>query len=641
MNKQTTQAAWMRAVVWLMWFLVIFVALGPHASPVTPPSEAPLLGIVGHAAGRSGPLFPWQATTRWKKWARHKYQVWQAAQRRALRAAQWARLALQGVLTMAHVVDWLTARQVRYKLGALPVLYALLETLRVRQIINRHCPTHADVDHGTVALVLVLNRLLLPLPLYQITDWVGQTVLVAVLGVPAHKFNDDRLGRTLDALYPHLGAIWLEIVEVALQKTGVDLSVIFYDVTAVVAHGRFAESELLDFGFAHNTPSNKRKRKLGLDAAADGHLPLLSQAWSGRTADQATVETNLDHLAHWLRQHGQPLQDTRVVGDRAMLDAEIALLYDRCGLRHLTGLKAATPALKTLIAAWSDAQFAAFPVVDGPTPQYWGRGCQVTFTHAGKTAVHKGLVVVAGPLRDQLRQARQAGLAELETALAQLSDKLGQPRLRSVQAVQRRVNAQLRASPVAQFLVVTVYATPTGQVNLYWRRNPTALAQVERFDGRYLLVTNDWTLSHHEMFRRYRQKDGVEKCFPVSKDDLAISPLYLHQDQRIATMLWINMLALLAYTVLQRQVRQQGLQITTRRVIQRLEPLTLIETHCWDGRTLRRLAHVEPDLLSLLHLVAVALEELVQTAAPAAQPHHWLDSVHWAPERWLPDPRLC
>jgi hypothetical protein len=138
-----------------------------------------------------------------------------------------ARLALHGVLTMAQVVDWLTASQVRYQLGALPVLYALLETLQVRQIINRHCPSRADVDHGTIAMVLVLNRLMLPLPLYQLADWVGQTVLVAVLGLPASKFNDDRLGRTLDALYPHLGAIWLEIVEVALQKAEIDLSVIF------------------------------------------------------------------------------------------------------------------------------------------------------------------------------------------------------------------------------------------------------------------------------------------------------------------------------------------------------------------------------------------------------------------------------
>ena len=114
---------------------------------------------------------------------------------------------------MAQVVDWLTASQLRYKVGSLPVLYALLQTLEVEAIINRHCPTRGEVGHGTVALVLMLNRLLLPLPLYQLADWVGQTCLVATLGVAAEKFNDDRLGRTLDALYPHLDVLWQAIIK--------------------------------------------------------------------------------------------------------------------------------------------------------------------------------------------------------------------------------------------------------------------------------------------------------------------------------------------------------------------------------------------------------------------------------------------
>jgi transposase len=259
-------------------------------------------------------MFPWLATGRWKKWALHRYRIWRNSYQRAKRTAQMARLALQGVLTMAQVVDWLTASQLRYQLGALPVLYALLETLQVRQIVNRHCPGACDVDYGAVAIVLVLNRLMLPLPLYQIADWVGQTVLVSILGIPASKFNDDRLGRTLDALYPHLNAIWGDIVAVALHKTGVDLSVIFYDVTAFVTHGQHADSQLMDFGFAHNTPSNKRKLKLGLNAAADGNIPLLYQTWSGRTADQATVETNLNNLVAWLHKRGKQLQESLIVG---------------------------------------------------------------------------------------------------------------------------------------------------------------------------------------------------------------------------------------------------------------------------------------------------------------------------------------
>ena len=301
----------------------------------------------------------------------------------------------------------------------------------------------------------------------------------------------------------------------------------------------------------------------------------------------------------------------------------------------MTGLRALTSECKALISAWSDEQIEAYPIIDGPSPAYWGRTVSVIFSHEGRTATHKGLVVMAGPLRDQLRQSRQLCLDALAQQLEQLRTKIGQPRLRSVKAVQRSVNARLRESKAAQFMEVTVYATPTGQINLYWHRNHEALVQAERCDGRYLLVTNDWSLSPHEMFRLYRQKDGVEKCFHVCKDDLAVSPLYLHQDERISSMIFINMVALLAYNLLQRQMQKQGLPMTTRHLIQRLQPLTLIETHCWDGSSLRRLTPVDPDLIDLLHLVAAALDELVQTALPIDQPRPLLDTAHLPTARLL------
>lgn len=623
MNKYAIEAFHRRVLIWIIWFLVVLVCLlaGSNRVNTKTATPMPLLGIVTHDESRSGSLFPWHRQGRWKKWAWRRYKAWRTSYRRARRAAQMARWLLGGLMTMAQVVDWLTASQLRYKLGALPVLYALLETLQVRQIINRHCPTRGDVDHGTVALVLVLNRLMLPLPLYQISDWVAQTVLVAGLGIPAAKFNDDRLGRTLDALHPHLDALWQEVVESALVRAQIDLSVLFYDITAVVGHGRYAKSELMDFGFAHNTPSNKRKFKLGLNASADGNMPVAYAPWSGRTSDQTTVQSNMENLARWLHHHGHSTRPSLIVGDRAMLNAEIAIAYDKHGLRHLTGLRAATPALKQLVSAWSDAQFEAFPIEDGPAPQYWGRGAEVTFEQEGQTVTHKALVVVSGPLRDQLRQTRQDRINALFTELNTLRSRIGQPRLTSVKAVQRSVNARLRASKVDKFVQVMVYETATSQVNLLWHIDSEALALAERMDGRYLLVTNDRTLSHHEMFRLYRAKDGVETCFHICKDDLAISPLYLHQDQRIVSMIFINMLALLAYNLLQRQIQQQGLQMTTRRLIQRLDQLTVIETHCWDGSSLRRLTPLDPELAHILHHVAAALDDLMQTVAgPISSP---------------------
>lgn len=613
-----TKTAVTRILVWLIWCIALVVFIQPTPwQRYQPDSPVPLLGVVTHD-NRNGPLFPWQSRYRWKKWALAKYRLWQRAYRQARRTALLAQLALNGVMTLAQVVDWLTARQLKYQLGALPVLYALFETLQVRQIINRHCPSQAEVDHGTVALVMLLNRLMLPLPLYQVADWVGQTVLVAVLGIPAAKFNDDRLGRTLDALSPHLEAIWLAVVETALLKAEVDLSLIFYDLTAFIAHGRYPDSELLDFGFAHNTPSNKRKFKTSLNVTADGNLPWLYRLWSGRTADQATVQSNMDNLAHWLARHGYRLQETLVVGDRAMLSDEIALSYDQHHLRYLAGLRCLRQEHKELLTQWPEEQFKAFPLTQDN--RYWGRGCAVTFNHQGQSTTHKGLVVLAGPIRDQLRHSRDSQLTALAQELAQLRTQIGQPRLRTVKAVQRRAQARLRASQVGHLMAVTAYQTQTGQVDLRWQIDSYALWQAQQRDGRYLLVTNDWSLSHQQMLQLYRAKDGVEKRFHVSKSDLQVSPLYLHQDQRIASMLLLNMLALLAYTLLERQLRQQGLQLTTRQLLKRLEHLTLIETHCHDGSRLRRLTPLDPAVSSILSLVALALDDLVRTTTTRSQP---------------------
>ena len=79
------------------------------------------------------------------------------------------------------------ANQLRYEVDTLPVLSALLKTLTVQEIINLHCPTRAGVAHGAVMPVLIFSRLMSPLSLHQIADWVAQTMLVTMLEIPCQR----------------------------------------------------------------------------------------------------------------------------------------------------------------------------------------------------------------------------------------------------------------------------------------------------------------------------------------------------------------------------------------------------------------------------------------------------------------------
>lgn len=609
-----TESRRAQILVWLIWAIacLVFLVLPQQAVVGDRPvlTLPALAGVVTHDP-RNGPLFPWQPRHRWRKWAWRRYCALRRAHRRAVWVARLARLALTGALTLAQLVDLVTHSQLRRHLGALPVLYALLEVLRVREIINRHCPTAAEVDHGTVAMIMVLNRLTMPLPLYQVADWLAQTVLVYTLGVPAAKFNDDRLERTLDAISQHRREIWQDVVHRAFVQAEIDLNLIFYDLTAFIVHGTYADSQYADFGFAHNTPMNKRKFKTGLNVTADGNVPAEYELWSGRTADLSTVQENMERLCRLLKRHGWPLEEVIIIGDRANLNDELALSYDDHNLHYLAGLQPQKKIHRELLVAIPEKQFYAHPLTEERGPNgYWGMPCQVVFEHEGRQVTHQGLVVLSGPMRTSLRRTRAAQLRELRQALREVQAKIGQPYYRTVKSVQRQANTQLKQSPAGKFMQAQAYTDEKGQVCLRWWVDRYALWQAMQRDGRYLLVTNDWSLSPQRMLALYRQKDGVEKRIKVSKKDLKVSPIYLHKDERIEAMLLINMLALLAYSLLERQVRQGGLQMTTRRIIEKLQGLDVVETFCWDGSHLLRLVPVDEEQAVLLAILAHVLAEL-------------------------------
>jgi transposase len=611
-----TKAKQTQILVWLIWAIACLVfLLAPNAVTLdhtSVPDLPALAAVVSHEPGTAS-AFPWQPRVRWRKWAWRRYCAWRRAHQRARRVAHLARLALTGALTLAQVVDLVTGAQFRRHLGALPVLYALLETLQVRAIINRYCPTQAEVDHGTVALVLVLNRLTLPLPAYQMADWLARTVLVSVLGIPAAKFNDDRLARTLDAIQPHGQAIWREVIDRAIVQLDLDLSVIFYDLTAFVVHGAYTDSQHVDFGFAHNTPMDKRKFKVGLNVTPDGRILLQFGLWPGRTADIATVQENMERLKRLLQRQGCSVQETLIVGDRANLDDKLALAYDDHHLHYLAGLRLLKKVHQALVWEPSDAQLYAQPLTDDHGPQgYYGRLCQVPFQpkDSQPRAVHRGLVVLSGPMRTAVRQTRATQLKALRHSLREVEAKIGQPRLRTVKAVRRRADVTLKASPVGKLMRAEAYQDEQGPVRLRWWVDREALHEVMQRDGRYLLVTNDWTLSPQQMLTLYHRKDDVEKRARVAKNQLQVSPIYVHKDERIEAMLLINMLALLAYSVLERQARQRGLQVTTRHIIEKLESLDVVETHCVDGSCLVKLAPVDEEQAVLLSVLAQVLSEL-------------------------------
>ena len=79
--------------------------------------------------------------------------------------------------------------------GALPVITDLLERMQLADHINALVPWEGDVPLGTLAEVLVINRLLRPKALFRVDEWARTAAVSDYFGLEPGQLNDDRLGR--------------------------------------------------------------------------------------------------------------------------------------------------------------------------------------------------------------------------------------------------------------------------------------------------------------------------------------------------------------------------------------------------------------------------------------------------------------
>jgi transposase len=91
---------------------------------------------------------------------------------------------------------------------------------------------------------------------------------------------------------------------------------------------------------------------------------------------------------------------------------------------------------------------------------------------------------------------------------------------------------------------------------LAWELGQAALSLAEREDGLFPLISNDRALSAEQVLRAYKRQPLVEKRFSQFKTDFAVAPVYLQDVARISGLLAVYFFALMAQTLLERELRR-------------------------------------------------------------------------------------
>ena len=138
-----------------------------------------------------------------------------------------------------------------------------------------------------------------------------------------------------------------------------------------------------------------------------------------------------------------------------------------------------------------------------------------------------------------------------------------------------------------------------------WKRTPLsdrlrqAIAELERFDGKFVVHSNDDTLTAEDMALGYKQQQRVEEAWRTMKGGLRMRPVFHWAPHRIHAHIAITVLSLLLERVI-----EHACQDTWRNVRDDLKRIQLAQLSSPNG-TVWQVTEPSPDITKRLKALQI------------------------------------
>ncbi len=513
----------------------------------------------------------------------------------------------------------------RRHVGPLLIVAHYLQALDVAGIVDEVIPRRgrALAGHGEIAAVLAASRLCSPAPLYDIAGWASSAAVAELLGVPAALLNDDRLGRSLEALAEVAEDVRGKLLLAAVSRFAVaDASRLHLDLTAVRFAGHYAGSGLAEKGWSADRTIARQVKTL--QATVPSGVALYFRPHKGAAGDLTAFMAAIEALAAALP------PGLVVVADSGLGYLENLCAADAAHVKFVVPLRADT--------GWAGRFDAGIPggladlqVLDHvswrernlPASQrtVW-KGLLALFPVTGEDGTRHDLqaaYIWSSEEAASVRDARERALAKAEEALTRIRNGLGGRSCKTRRQVDAKV-AQILAGAAAGLLTVRT-GTRAGKPVITWARDDDAIAAASRLDGLYALATNlpghgDGTpLTALDVLKIYKDQWIVEQRHRDLKQTLKVRPVFLHNDDRIQALIAIIGIALLIFGLIEAELRASlgdGVALpgilpegrpaipTARAVLAAFDGLHL--TYTPGGIVLDHLTQVQRTILGLLDI---------------------------------------
>lgn len=464
------------------------------------------------------------------------------------------------------------------------IVSAILNAIGFHEIVERWCGDQGDVPVSKMLEAYIHCRYNsdYPVPVSRFQEWVSSSIVPFLVGIPAEKLDEYRLGRVLDAVGPVAQGMWGEIISRAHRHFRFNVERVINDTTSFYFEGEYEDSGFVTFGYSRDKRPDCKQINVSLTVTELDSIPLLYWHLPGNTADSTTAIPTAEQLCTLLKTVAATSNKLVMIADRGLMTRPIVHYYLKAGIGFMGCILASKDEEKA-IASVPDAEVLASPLSYLPSrlkkrteakknaERYYGVRRSVTLSKFkdDKTGVEypavtlDGLVVLAEGKRRLDSQKREGQLSKQEARLREILGHLNTGRYKKHGFADDKIKKALsKYPPTRDMLSYELTTSEDGRLSLSWTRKDDVIKKAATLDGKYIVFTSESHLNNHEVLSHYKNRDKVEKRVEVLKGTLKVRPIYLHKDERILGLLFSNMISLLVYGLTEMQARRAGKTIT-------------------------------------------------------------------------------
>lgn len=476
-------------------------------------------------------------------------------------------------------------------IGALPIINSFLSRIRLKTLLSEYIVSRKNqkLSHVEAIVLFVRNILIEREPLYKLAEWAAyfDATLVGLNQTAPSVLNDDRVGRSLDALFDaDRASLMTKIVLQVVNEFSIDLRQFHNDSTTVTLQGQYERSRSQRYGksslalaYGHNKDHRQDLKQLlfTLTVSRDGAVPIHYKGYDGNTTDDKT------HIQTWealRRLTGR--SDFIYVADAKLCTREQMDYLSREGGKFITVMPESRKECSWFYNWYHTHGIRWIGLLKRPDPRspgtrvqkYWGYECPMPSAEG-----YRIIWILSSQKRDQDAHTRQRRIEKTIHELDVLKQKIGTRQWKTKEQVVHAVSAILDKHHCSEWFEWKVVAEQTtiykqkgmgrpGKNTEYVKMikekwtfeampNGPRIQRKAETDGMFPLMTNmaREELSMRQILLKYKFQPYIEKRHQQLKSVFNAAPVFLKTPHRIEALMFVYFIVLLVQALIERQLR--------------------------------------------------------------------------------------